>query len=224
MTIYTIYKITNTINNKVYIGFTNNFEKRIKQHKRNYKKYDSLLYRAIKKHGLENFKFEILYQSKIFEHTLNIMEPFFIQEYTSRENGYNMTLGGGGIVGYWDENTKKIQSDFIKSIWTEERKLKQSILFREKYSGIPKSEEHKQKCKGKRPHVIQSYGNNNASVSIQTPFGMYTSIREASVVISKIDNNLNYAKIWYRLNNTNYTEWYYIKTKNSYNRKINKAI
>lgn len=213
MIIYTIYKITNIVNNKNYIGFTKNFERRIKQHKKDYKNNDLLLYRAINKHGWENFKFEILYQSKLHEHTLNVMEPFFINQYDSHKNGYNMTSGGDGIIGYWNEKTKKIQSDFMKSCWTPERKIKQGLLFKERYTGVPKSEETKQKLRGKRPHVSQSGGKNNASVSIQTPFGKFDSIKEAYDLISKLDNNLTYSKIWYKLNTNSFTDWYYINKK-----------
>lgn len=57
-----IYKITNTINNKVYIGQTiKPVEKRFQQHKNNYTKpYFSqlVLYKAFNKYGIENFTFE----------------------------------------------------------------------------------------------------------------------------------------------------------------------
>ena len=57
-----IYKITNTINQKCYIGQTiKTLEKRFSQHKNNYTKpYFSqlVLYKAFKKYGIENFVFE----------------------------------------------------------------------------------------------------------------------------------------------------------------------
>lgn len=99
-----IYKITNNINNKVYIGFTiQSIEKRFKSHidesKRNNKR---LICRAIQKHGKENFKIEALYSSKDVEHTLNVMENYFINLYDSMNSnkGYNLTLGGGATLGF----------------------------------------------------------------------------------------------------------------------------
>jgi len=118
MKIYTIYKATNNINNKVYIGFTQNFKKRIASHKigsRNYsnKERKSSFYEAILKYGWNNFSWEIIYQSKELFHTKNEMEPFFIIEYNSycgfdKSNGYNLTLGGEGSTGrICEEKTKQ---------------------------------------------------------------------------------------------------------------------
>ena len=65
MPICGIYKITNQINGKCYIGQSVNIEKRWKQHCQqafsvNSICYDSYFYRSIRKYGLENFIFEIL--------------------------------------------------------------------------------------------------------------------------------------------------------------------
>ena len=60
-----IYKITNIINNKSYIGKSNNIEKRFKEHQHlafttGHKEYEKTLYKAFRKYGLDNFNFEIL--------------------------------------------------------------------------------------------------------------------------------------------------------------------
>ena len=60
-----IYKITNLINNKIYIGQTINIEERWRHHReipyrKNSKEKNRQLYRAIKKYGLDNFKFEVI--------------------------------------------------------------------------------------------------------------------------------------------------------------------
>jgi group I intron endonuclease len=96
--IYSIYKITNLVNNKLYIGYTKNIKYRFGKHKEDSKKKDFILYRAIRKHGWENFKHEIIYQSYSLSH-IKEMEKHFIQEYNTyignkKSNGYNMTLGG----------------------------------------------------------------------------------------------------------------------------------
>lgn len=98
--IYSIYKATNTINGKVYIGFDSKWPNRQKIHKRKYKYQNQKFYDAIKKYGWNNFAWELIYQSKDFEHCLKTMEPFFIKEYSSYKNGYNMTFGGEGVIGY----------------------------------------------------------------------------------------------------------------------------
>jgi group I intron endonuclease len=95
MSIYSIYRFTNKVNSKVYIGFTSNFVKRRSAHKKSAERGDDIkFYRAIRKHGWENFIFDIIYQSKDKEHTRDVMEPYFIAEYDSLKNGYNSTCGG----------------------------------------------------------------------------------------------------------------------------------
>ena len=58
-----IYKITNLINDKSYIGKSSNIEGRWEYHKTRYndkKEWDKTLYSAFRKYGLDNFSFEIL--------------------------------------------------------------------------------------------------------------------------------------------------------------------
>jgi group I intron endonuclease len=115
MNIYTIYKITNIQNGKIYIGFTSNHKTRFYKHV-----YDSLnlnpkqhIHRALRKYGKEKFTFDILYQSLEREHTLKTMEPFFINEYNTFKNGYNMTKGGEGVFGIpcCDFNKRRMYSN-----------------------------------------------------------------------------------------------------------------
>ena len=108
MKTYTIYKATNLVNNKVYIGFTANWPQRINGHNydRRYGNADNkAFYNAIKKYGWDNFVWEAIYQSQDEEHTLKVMEPHFINEHLSwvgfeDSNGYNVTKGGEGASGY----------------------------------------------------------------------------------------------------------------------------
>lgn len=89
-----IYKITNLINNKVYIGQTIcSLGKRWREH-RCFSSH-SVLSRAIKKYGPENFKIEEIDGANA-QDELNYRENFWIikhQSYKS-ENGYNIKLGG----------------------------------------------------------------------------------------------------------------------------------
>lgn len=108
--IYTIYKATNTVNGKVYIGFDSNYPARKRCHKCCYKTEPYKFYHALRKYGWESFNWEPIYQSKDKKHTLKIMEPYFIKEYNSFNEGYNSTLGGDGSVGYiTSEETKQKQ-------------------------------------------------------------------------------------------------------------------
>jgi group I intron endonuclease len=101
MTIYSIYKITNSANNKVYIGWTSRepqlrFEEHQKPLKPKHQDRSAISY-AIEKHGVECFVFEVIYQSLDEQHSKDI-EAYFIAEYNSlvEQWGYNRDAGGTG--------------------------------------------------------------------------------------------------------------------------------
>lgn len=99
MNIYSIYKATNIINGKSYIGFDACWPTRQKDHKRIYCKKNNKFYAAIRKHGWDNFKWEVLYQSVDKEYTHKVMEEYFIRDhntYCDTGHGYNMSFGGDG--------------------------------------------------------------------------------------------------------------------------------
>lgn len=128
-----IYKIQNKVNNKVYIGFTVNPERRYYNHfKGSIKDSKKRLYCSMNKHGRENFTFEIIYCSHDYDHTLNVMENYFITEYDSLNSGYNSVPGGvskgfnystnKGKVSITKNNTQKYIKkedllDFINDGW-----------------------------------------------------------------------------------------------------------
>ena len=93
-----IYKITNLINNKCYIGKTlNTIQERWREHCSDYKKRDEEkrpLYLAMSKYGIENFKIEEIEQCN--EDIVNDREKYWIEYYGSFKKGYNATLGGDG--------------------------------------------------------------------------------------------------------------------------------
>ena len=100
-----IYKITNTLNNKIYIGQTiKTVEKRFQQHQNNSnKEYFSqiVLYKAFNKYGIENFICEQI--EEVENEKLDEREKYWINYYDSFFNGYNSTLGGRTIQLYnWD--------------------------------------------------------------------------------------------------------------------------
>lgn len=101
-----VYKITNIINNKVYIGKSlESIEKRWRLHKTGHG--SKHLFNSIKKYGIENFKFEII---EVIEENINEVEIKYIDEFKSyiSEYGYNKTLGGEG-QRCSDETREKIR-------------------------------------------------------------------------------------------------------------------
>lgn len=149
MTSGIIYKITNKINDKVYIGQTTNLlSNRIQQHEneafRQHKYSNRKLYRAIREYGIKNF--EITEIEKIPKEELDEREKFWINYYNSYYNGYNGTTGGranksspkktyqfdlkGNLLqefsstieaAKWLLKTEQVKNSLLKSIYTNIR-------------------------------------------------------------------------------------------------------
>lgn len=112
-----IYKTTNLINGKIYIGQDRN-------NNSNYIGSGKILYLAIQKYGLENFNKEILEECNSLE-LLNEREKYWIDFYksTNRSVEYNITKGGtGGDTLSNNPNKKQIGekiSNSNKKIWSD---------------------------------------------------------------------------------------------------------
>lgn len=110
-----IYKATNLINGKCYIGkTTQQLKNRINDHvyAATFLRDNMTFHKAIRKYNIDNFKWTILCECED-ELVLNIMETMkIIVEHThiSENLGYNLTWGGEGISGYkhTKETKKKI--------------------------------------------------------------------------------------------------------------------
>ena len=93
-----IYKITNTTNNKSYIGQTaRSLAERWSEHKKNAYSLNlnRPLYYAMRKYGIESFIIEVL--EEVDNQTLlDEREQYWIRYYDTYGRGYNATLGGDG--------------------------------------------------------------------------------------------------------------------------------
>ena len=97
---YIIYKQTNTITNKSYIGLTKHtVKKRFNQHKQDAFRYrkgklpNTAFYNAIRKYGTDCWASEILEENLSYEEA-NIQEQYYIKHFNTYANGYNSTIGG----------------------------------------------------------------------------------------------------------------------------------
>ena len=126
-----IYKITNQINSKIYIGkhSTDNLDD-------GYMGSGILICKAEKKYGIENFTKDYLAFCDT-EEKLNWFEKFYIKKYKAREVGYNLTDGGDGALGYIDSDETRLKKSLShkgikRGPMTEETKQKMSEA-RKKY-------------------------------------------------------------------------------------------
>ena len=114
-----IYKITNTKNQKCYIGQSNNPMERWKKHRLRALGGEevgrSALYDAIRAHGLENFVFEIIGWYEDY----NDKERYYIKFYNSQvPNGYNIMPGGEEPPHYYGEehHNSKYKQELVDNI------------------------------------------------------------------------------------------------------------
>lgn len=169
MKFYCIYRITNKINGKTYIG-----QHKYSDEKNPMGKYwgsGKALHRAYEKYGKENFEREVIYCRIRDKETVDAMEIWAIaKERKENKNGcYNINKGGSNHYNI-SEETKQKMSEVHKrripwnkgktGIYSEETK-KRMIANRKSTKGIPRgpfSDEHKRKLsearKGKKykPH------------------------------------------------------------------------
>lgn len=95
-----IYKITNRITNKVYIGLTTReIETRFEEHCYKSGFINNHLYYSMRKHGTENFTIELIEDDIKTIEELSDKEIKYIEVYNSFNDGYNLTLGGAGANG-----------------------------------------------------------------------------------------------------------------------------
>ena len=102
-----IYRITNKINGKVYIGQTRRSLGRRKSehiHRFNLGERDHKLYLAMRKYGVENFEFDTVCCALSADY-LDELEVSIIADHNSFNRGYNMTCGGDSIS---EETRKKL--------------------------------------------------------------------------------------------------------------------
>lgn len=99
--IFYIYQYLNKINNKIYIGQTNDINRRIREHKSNSfnpksVNYNNIIHKAIRKYGYENFDISILEVIDGNYDKINEREQYWIKEKHSliTEHGYNILEGG----------------------------------------------------------------------------------------------------------------------------------
>lgn len=116
-----VYKISNTVNSKVYVGITNQgYKTRWYKHcSDSIRECGFPLHNAMRKHGIDNFKIEVIEVCSNIEQ-LKEREKYWIKELKSRttENGYNLTEGGDGTFGrkHSEETKEKISKKHSREV------------------------------------------------------------------------------------------------------------
>lgn len=154
---YTVYKITNMVNNNIYIGVhaTEDLHD-------SYMGSGFRIKRAIKKYGIENFKKDILFVYDTKNDALNEERKIVDEDFVLRKDTYNMVLGGGSPP------SQKGKSFAIKkqSLTADNRTVAQ------KHASML----HSKKMKGR---VASNKGIPGKGKSVKTPDGIFRTGMEA---------------------------------------------
>ena len=144
-----IYKITNLLNGKIYIGKSVDIYERFNTHKReslisqeqweqNYRGIKTPFHAAIRKYGAENFKLEII--EECLEQELNEKEKYYIKLYnsTNKDIGYNIQEGG---TGGWGGKGEGVHNHILtqKEVDLIKQKLKERWTSKQIQELIPKA-------------------------------------------------------------------------------------
>lgn len=121
-----VYKITNNINGKVYIGQTRrNLQQRMRQHFQHAK--DSAISNAIRKYGKDAFKVEVLEEVFSLEE-LCYLEQYYIKHCDSMSpNGYNLICVGPSSI-YSPETRLKMSDSAKKALSNENLRARISAI------------------------------------------------------------------------------------------------
>lgn len=149
-----IYKVTNKVNGKVYIGQSVDIGRRWRQHMT--AEDDIYFHKAIQKYGVENFEWEVIEKCK--KKDLDEREIYWIEYYDSFNKGYNCTKGGDGVSGGEDhprwkggpEHKKEYKKQYYEA-------NKEQIKHQQKQRYEINKEQIKEKAKERSKEYYQSH-------------------------------------------------------------------
>jgi|SRR5271166_408489 len=204
-----LYVITNLINGKKYVGATNNLKQRWRHHRSGHG--SRLVKAAIKKYGVENFRFEEVAEGDV--PTIERLEKQTIAiEDTMTPNGYNMATGGEGSPGVKrSKETREKQSAWQRGRPATERELQMFAHFRSQprtdASNTKRSIKLKGRTTGEKTRKASSVAH---SRPVQVAGVSYMSIKKAATSLGMSYGTLQ-SKFWHHNKNSNFPPgWGYL--------------
>lgn len=226
-----IYKITNVVNGKVYIGQTIDYNKRKNSHISkliNGNHHNEHLQKSFNIHGIKSFTFDIIEECE--ESELDLLEIKYIKEFDAIKNGYNLMLGGQANNRCFSKETREKMSKARKG-------KKFSISHREKLrvASLGRKMSKESNEKNRKSHLlinINGEKNSNAVISDNVAFDIITDLFDGFSVsdLSKkysVSKDIVYNLLYFKSYKHILTEKRGMLkeiNKNMFNEKIEKAI
>ena len=141
---YIVYLFTNRTNGNKYFGLSNNFHRRLKEHK----KANSIIGKAIRKYDLKNFRITVIHSNLTEKEASNIEKQLIKEHNTITPNGYNNAEGGftgNTYAGKSKQELKEIKNKISKANKGKKRTKEQ----RERIAKANKKKKHTQETKDK---------------------------------------------------------------------------
>lgn len=189
---YTIYKTTNLLNGKIYIG-----KHQTKDLNDGYMGSGINITRAIKKYGVQNFEKHILFVFQT-EEEMNLKEAEIVDdEFVLREDTYNICAGGKGGWGYYNKNFDsgmKGKKQTVKQKNTAKKTM--LALHNDLYNNASKKEEWKKSLIGRNPSFKGKTHNNETKEKMSAAKkGKYTGEKNSQFGTMWITNGKENKKI-----------------------------
>lgn len=125
---------------KGYVGITNNFDRRMGEHKSRYSKDQTLIYNAIRKYGWGSFEKSVVASGIGTREALGEAEQFYIEKLdTLAPNGYNLASGGA----YGGSPSAETRAKTSKTMKGRPKPDGFGDTMRKAKKGVPLSEGHK---------------------------------------------------------------------------------
>lgn len=149
---FVVYKIIHNDSDKTYIGITTNYQRRLREHFVGHDGSCPYLHYAINKYGQENFQHEIICYCNSWEELCQKEIEYIKQFETKVPNGYNLTDGGGGSLGF--SPTKETRAKMSKihkgKIVSKETRAKMSKKLMGRIASIETRKKISESHKGKK--------------------------------------------------------------------------
>ena len=226
---YLIYKITNKLNNKIYIG-----AHKTKNKEDDYFGSGLLLERAVDKHSQQNFVKEILFELPTKEEMWQKEAEIVNEAFISRDDTYNIKLGGCGGFDYINKNGKNIyknhseiakntsKNNFLHGIDLKNRLIKEGRWesYKKKLSDLLKSKYKKEKF-----HWTGRHHKHESKIKIGENSKIYQhGTRNSQYGVKVIYNEITGERKRLRPNETMLVGWIYSKDRKKIKKENLKSI